>query len=464
MAIQVVPREASLGENFGKSLATGLGSQLASLGGQAIGAGAGALGAGLGKLGQKMGILEEPKKLTKEILTKAGFSDADADIILAMPPQFQFKMMEAIAAKAPAESQPDEGMPEKGKALEGQVSESFKKAYEDIKGVPFDSTIPQEAAPEQEMAVTEEGVVPSQRAPGEEPMLAEPSAQQPTMQTPKAMAKPIESRPSALFRKPAKEVEMEKRRMAHEEKEDKKIAISEDKLQFQKEEAAKKAQREMSKEDRKEQHYIDAQTKPFYEKTSEMYKEARKTTMRTGRMTEIIDSGELTNSLWSTFVSFLEDAPLGKHGPQLPSLNVLRNASDVEFNKLSKDFLKGAKAIFGSRVTEGEIKLFLQTVPDLNMTDEGKKRIIHNMELFAKGARIEYDIMNEIIEENGGNRPKNLEALVSNRADPILDELAEEFKKGSRLPKKTEGSKDEIKQESSGGKPLSSMLVNKIFG
>jgi len=126
--------------------------------------------------------------------------------------------------------------------------------------------------------------------------------------------------------------------------------------------------------------------------------------------------------------------------------------------------LKGAKAIFGSRVTEGEIKLFLQTVPDLNMTDEGKKRIIHNMELFAKGARIEYDIMNEIIEENGGNRPKNLEALVSKRADPILDELAEEFKKGSRLPKKTEGSKDEIKQESSGGKPLSSMLVNKIFG
>lgn len=445
--MQIVPSEPSFGQQFGNTLATGLGSGLSKLATQGIGAGLGALG---GAIGKATGITPT---LTKKQLLKAGFSESDADIILSMPEKDRVKMLELLSSRAPEEQPqpdskqtprgaPDENLrsdseastevpqtPQENAEEDRPISPGFMKDYKDITGKDFESTLPGNGSSEEAKPFVESKVIQSTPRPKKE---------------------------SALFRPTIQQKRQEEART----REEKKMFLAEDKLRFQKEQAVKKENRELSKEERKEQHYVDQETKPFYEKTNETYKEARKSDMRTSRMNELIDSGELTGPKWNTFLSFLEGKPFGNHGPHMPSMDALRSASDIEFNKIAKDFLKGAKAIFGSRVTEGEIRLFLQTVPDLNQTDEGKKRIIHNMELFSKAIRVEYDIMNEIIEENGGNRPKNLEALVRKKADPILDKLADEFKMGYQKPMEFRSGEHERPT----GQPISELVVNKLFG
>lgn len=98
-----------------------------------------------------------------------------------------------------------------------------------------------------------------------------------------------------------------------------------------------------------------------------------------------------------------------------------------EFEKLSQDFLKGAKSIFGSRITDRDLQEFLKMIPTLANTDKGKLAIIRNMELFNKGSKLRYDAMKDIIRENNNKRPADLQFLIDERIKPQLDKIAEEF-------------------------------------
>src|SRR5690606_29811545 len=57
-----------------------------------------------------------------------------------------------------------------------------------------------------------------------------------------------------------------------------------------------------------------------------------------------------------------------------------------EFVKLSNSFLRGAKTMFGSRITDADLRAFMKMVPTLSQTDSGKKAIIRNMKIFNKAA------------------------------------------------------------------------------
>jgi len=103
-----------------------------------------------------------------------------------------------------------------------------------------------------------------------------------------------------------------------------------------------------------------------------------------------------------------------------------------EFDKLSTDFLKNAKQFFGARVTEGEIKTFLKTVPSLSQSDKGKMRVIENLRLFNKISELRKGAMEDIIAENNGFRPHNIESLVDKRTKEEADKIADEFKSGTR--------------------------------
>lgn len=98
-----------------------------------------------------------------------------------------------------------------------------------------------------------------------------------------------------------------------------------------------------------------------------------------------------------------------------------------EFEKLTNGFIRYAKGIFGSRITDADLKAFLSTVPTLANTDQGKKAIIHNMELFNQGVHEKYKVMREIIKENGGKRPLDLALQVQDRLDVRLNALANKW-------------------------------------
>ena len=123
-------------------------------------------------------------------------------------------------------------------------------------------------------------------------------------------------------------------------------------------------------------------------------------------------------------------AVLGPVATILHNFNKATFAKDEEkFEKLSASFLKGMKDIFGARISNAEMNAFLTSIPTLGQTDAGKLSVIEDMELFNKAAEVKYKAMRQIIKENGGVPPANLQDQVEERSQYQLNKLSEIFKK-----------------------------------
>ena len=156
-------------------------------------------------------------------------------------------------------------------------------------------------------------------------------------------------------------------------------------------------------------------------------------------METLVKKGNLVGSLWG---SLLETATHGIFGLGI-DLHSLLHPDSQEFRKLSSDFLKDAKDTFGSRLTNYDVKTFLSTVPTLSQSDAGKLRVIRNLRSFNEAALARKKALDDIIKENGGRRPANLDTLVEERVSPLLDSLATKFKEG--VPSEEESERTENK-------------------
>jgi len=171
------------------------------------------------------------------------------------------------------------------------------------------------------------------------------------------------------------------------------------------------------------QKEVNKNTKEFFSSTMKSGKAARENDMRLKRMTTLLKKGKLTNP---GFYNLLNTIDKGIFGFGI-NLKFLMNPDSQEFEKLTTDFTKGAKDIFGSRVTQTEIQLFLKTIPTLAQSDGGKKRVLRNWKMLNEAAKIKKKAMLEIIEMNGGQRPLGLETLVEKKVGPKLDQIAKDF-------------------------------------
>lgn len=100
-----------------------------------------------------------------------------------------------------------------------------------------------------------------------------------------------------------------------------------------------------------------------------------------------------------------------------------------QFEKNSAEFVKGAKGIFGSRITDADLNAFMKMVPTLSNTNEGKLAILRNIQLVNEAALVKEKVRNHIVKENGNRRPYNLEDMVEEISEPIIDKMANQFKK-----------------------------------
>ena len=112
------------------------------------------------------------------------------------------------------------------------------------------------------------------------------------------------------------------------------------------------------------------------------------------------------------------------------SVQKFTSPNTEEFEKLSNSFITSAKNIFGSRITDNDLKFFMSMVPTLSQTDNGKIAIINNMKSFNKAAQVKYKTMKKIIRDNGGRIPDNLQFLVEEEASPELNKISNEFISG----------------------------------
>ena len=203
-----------------------------------------------------------------------------------------------------------------------------------------------------------------------------------------------------------------------------------------------------SKEEAKAQHLAEKESQKFVTDIAKEYKGSQESNKRLDRMTQLIEKGSLPFSSTYRLFKSLSETEIGKNIPIIGSLAALtvnpvlqgigglggaiqRNITardSEEFEKLQADFIKLAKDFFPGRVSDADLKAFVQTLPTLSQSDSGKLRIIENMKNFNKAAELRYNTAKALIKANGGKRPKDLELLVEEYAGPELDNLASGLK------------------------------------
>lgn len=185
------------------------------------------------------------------------------------------------------------------------------------------------------------------------------------------------------------------------------------------------AERKLSQAD---QARVDKETLPTYHDINKSAKAAKDSNIRLGRMEELINRGNLSDTAYYNGIKALSKVPVfGGFAESI--LETFQSPDTQEFEKLSTDFIKDAKQFFGNRITEQEVTMFLKTVPNLSQTNAGKRRVIRNMRIFNEASEVRKNAMDRVIKANGGKRPANLESLIEEEASRNLDALAAEFRK-----------------------------------
>lgn len=185
------------------------------------------------------------------------------------------------------------------------------------------------------------------------------------------------------------------------------------------------------KEQLQEQRESDKETLPFYKTTLKEAQAARNNDKRLNRMEELIKTGKLSST---GFESLLKTLSHGIFGLGI-DLSGLRNPESQEFEKLSNDFIKDAKEIFGGgRLTDADLAAFLKTIPTLSLSNEGKLRVMENMRRFNEASKLKEKALRQVIKENNGRRPRNIEILVDEKIAPQLDALSDQFKSTLQAP------------------------------
>jgi hypothetical protein len=202
---------------------------------------------------------------------------------------------------------------------------------------------------------------------------------------------------------------------------DKKLASSR-LIQIRKEKlAAAKEDKERQVEDKRLAY---AETKPFREFISKERTAYQKNDSLIKNMTRLSATGKLTNPKAYSL--------LKKVGMDIPAL---LSEESQEYLKFQQAYLTNAKDIFGSQISAFEIAEYLKGIPTLENTKEGKERIFKNQLIENEGRKALIDAADEIIKENGGSPPIDLETKARERAQPKIASLAESFKENSQIPK-----------------------------
>lgn len=165
------------------------------------------------------------------------------------------------------------------------------------------------------------------------------------------------------------------------------------------------------------------ESKDWLKETNKKSRGLKENNARLERMEKLVESGKLDSP---GFASALDTVAHGFWGVGI-NLKHLLNPESQEFEKLSNDMLSGIQDIFGSRILKTEVDTFLKTIPTLSQSNEGKQAVIENLKLLNDAKLAQDRTAKEIIAQNDGKVPADLELLVDERMESILDEFHDKF-------------------------------------
>lgn len=155
------------------------------------------------------------------------------------------------------------------------------------------------------------------------------------------------------------------------------------------------------------------------DEVSRDYQSAQAEDLRLDRMQKLSEKGNLSTPLMMKTLETL-GLPLG----------ILGNPETEEYSKLESDFVRDVSKVFPGQIRVFEIQAYLRTIPSLMNSEEGRKSIIRNRKLLNEAKKIKYDEYKNILKENNGKKPRNLDLLLEERTSTKLNEIAEKFREG----------------------------------
>lgn len=124
------------------------------------------------------------------------------------------------------------------------------------------------------------------------------------------------------------------------------------------------------------------------------------------------------------YVEFLQ-----RSGLDVPAL---LNPESQEFNKIVQNYLKDAKSLYGSQVTQYDVEQLLKAVPTLSNSRKGRERVLAALDRYADGELAYQQTVKQIMRENKGVPPLDLQEQVSERIGPKLKQIGKKFKEEIR--------------------------------
>jgi len=147
-------------------------------------------------------------------------------------------------------------------------------------------------------------------------------------------------------------------------------------------------------------------------------KESYKTEALLNEMEYLNDKGDLITPALNKLLNVF-GVPLG----------TLNNPDSEAFDKLSNQLTRGITKYYGTRLNMQEFTNFLRQIPTLQNSHEGQKLIINGLKRSLEPSRLEYQVYRDIMKENGGKRPLDLQDQILDRMEPQLEAWSKDFKR-----------------------------------
>lgn len=173
-------------------------------------------------------------------------------------------------------------------------------------------------------------------------------------------------------------------------------------------------------QERKLQHQMKkdalAETKELRKEILDKKKVAKESIENLDRLEELEGEG----LPGAGYVEFLKNS-----GLDIPALV---GAPAEEYNKVAAGFLRGAKTMFGSRLTDADLNQFLKLLPSLSNSPKGRSRINANLKRFYNLDIAAGQAYDEIIKDNKGIPPIDLDVQIDRKLDKKREAIAKQFK------------------------------------
>ncbi len=195
------------------------------------------------------------------------------------------------------------------------------------------------------------------------------------------------------------------------------------------------SQEERAKLSPKSQRTLLTAEKPVFEPTEEKleaervskladqitkdYDSAKNEDVRLARQEELSKKGNLTAPAMAKILDAW-GIPLG----------VLNNQDTEEYAKLEADFVRDVSDVFPGQIRVYEIQAYLKTIPSLMNSQEGREAIFRNRKLMNEAKKVKYQAYKDVLKENNGRKPRNMDILIEEKVGNKLQKIAEDFRNG----------------------------------